>query len=60
MQNREKGLDEFAKNACAPVEHLFDNHQFCDPAWCWTKDIDDKCHRILISHLETNVSVKLS
>ena len=41
-QSREKSIDEFIKNIKAPVEHLFDCHEFCDASWCWTKSIDKK------------------
>ena len=33
-QNRDKTIDEFVKNANAPLEHLFNNHEYCSPDWC--------------------------
>ena len=35
-QNRHKTKEEFAKAAKAPLEHLFDNHEFCG-SWCQRK-----------------------
>ena len=32
-QNRKKTLDEMEKASQAPLEHLYDNHEFCG-AWC--------------------------
>jgi hypothetical protein len=33
-QNRGKHIDELVKNLQCVVEHLFDNHEFCDEKWC--------------------------
>ena len=33
-QNKAKTIDEFVKNANAPLEHLFGNHRYCDISWC--------------------------
>ena len=22
-----------------PIEHLFDNHTFCDKPWCWAREL---------------------
>ena len=46
-QNKTKHFDEFVANARAPIEHLFDNHVFCDPTWCWAKTINDKLHNAI-------------
>merc|ERR1711884_108251 len=52
-QNRMKSKEEFAKAAKAPLEHLFDNHEFCGK-WCTRKgkegqmndaDDDEKYYR---------------
>ena len=24
----------------SPVEHLFDNHIYCDKQWCWAKELE--------------------
>ena len=42
MQNREGDFDTFVRNALAPLEYLFNNHAFCDAAWCWAKEIEQK------------------
>ena len=34
IQNRGKTMDEFIKSAKAPLEHMFNDHTFCDPKWC--------------------------
>jgi len=34
-QNRGRPLLEFVANAQAPIEHLFNNHTWCNSAWCW-------------------------
>ena len=46
-QNKTKGLDTFINNANAALEHLFNNHTFCDSSWCWAKSIDDQLHEII-------------
>ena len=32
-----KTFEEMKKQANAPIEHLFDNHKFCDASWCYRK-----------------------
>ena len=39
---------EFHQNALAPVEHMFDNHIYCDSSWRWSKEVQGKVHRILM------------
>ena len=34
-------LSKFVKNAKAPIEHHFHNHQWCDASWCPFKEWDD-------------------
>ena len=34
-QNKDKSIEEFVTAAQAPLEHIFDNHQFCEPQWCF-------------------------
>ena len=38
--NGHKSLNEFKKAIKCIVEHLFDNHEYCDPQWCKRKRID--------------------
>ena len=33
-QNKGKSIEEFVKSSNAPLEHMFDNHVYCDPEWC--------------------------
>ena len=40
-QNRHLPLAEIVRKAKAPVEHIFNNHEWCNMEWCWAKDIDD-------------------
>jgi hypothetical protein len=42
MQNRTGDFKRFVANAVASVEHLFNEHSFCDAAWCWNKEISEK------------------
>ena len=46
-QNRSISFQYFRDNAFAPAEHLFDNHEFCDAAWCWSKDLMEKSHLLI-------------
>ena len=46
-QYRNGDFNYFVKNAMAPVEHLFDNHEFCDKSWCWAKELAYKTEEII-------------
>ena len=46
-QNQNGDLNKFVSNAIAPVEHLFNDHSFCDPAWYWSKDVEQNVEKIL-------------
>ena len=46
-QNRTKDLCQFVANARAPVEHLFNNHQWCNEQWCWAKGISVTHHGLI-------------
>ena len=35
IHNRNGDFSKFVSNAKAPVEHLFDNREFCDESWCF-------------------------
>ena len=38
-QNRNKPLDDFVKCARAPIEHLFNLHEWYNPEWCRVKSL---------------------
>jgi len=43
-----KPIDEFVTKAKqAPVEHLFNDHQWCHKDWCWAKGLDNKRHEMI-------------
>ena len=39
MQGRDQDFETFYNNRYAPLEHIFDNHAYCSPVWCWAKQI---------------------
>ena len=41
MQGRDQDFETFYNNRYAPLEHIFDNHAYCSPVWCWAKQIED-------------------
>ena len=48
-QNRTKPLSEFVANAKAPIEHLFNDHTWCDSSWCWSKQLIESKELIINS-----------
>ena len=40
-KNRTLPLCEFVNKARAPVEHLFNNHEWCDSEWCFAKALTE-------------------
>ena len=50
-QNRKKDFDTFVKNATTPMDHLFYEHSFCDPEWCWSNDIEIRAHKMRTSSI---------
>ena len=46
-QNRSRPLVEFVANAKAPIEHLFNDHSWCDASWCWSKELQEGTHKIV-------------
>ena len=46
-QNRNKPLAKLIANSKAPVEHLFNDHTWCDPSWCWAKEVSVKKDQIM-------------
>ena len=53
-QNRSLPLSEMIKKAKAPIEHLFNCHEWCDPEWCWAKQLDAKQHELTTMIMEHN------
>ena len=41
-ENPDITLEDFVRNARAPIEQPFHNHQWCDASWCPFKDWDEK------------------
>ena len=39
--------DEFRLKAKVPIEYLFNFHIWCDPEWCWAKELDDTIHKLM-------------
>jgi len=37
-----KPIDEMTKKSRAPVEHSFNCHEWCNPGWCWAKELENK------------------
>ena len=48
LQNRNGDFDKFVANAKAPVEHLFDNHEFCDESWCYAKELTCRTEQLVV------------
>ena len=53
-QNRNSPLEDMVRRAKAPVEHLFNCHEWCDEQWCWEKQLDSKQHEITTRIMELN------
>ena len=43
-KNRHLPLSDFVKKAHAPIEHLFNCHEWCDSEWCFAKSLTEKSH----------------
>jgi len=48
-KSRNLPLDVFVKNSKAPIEHLFNCHEWCDSEWSWAKAMTDKSHEATIT-----------
>ena len=48
-KNRHLPPEKFAAKAMAPIEHLFDCHEWCDPEWCYAKEIENRVDTLLTS-----------
>ena len=40
------------RKAKAPVEHMFNSHEWCDLEWCWAKQLDDKQLELTTAHMK--------
>ena len=58
LQNRNKDFNTFVRNAVAPIEHMFNDHSFCDTSWCPSKEMDEKVHNLLSSKICSEVRFK--
>ena len=47
-------LEEFCLKARAPVEHLFNCHEWCDSSWCWAKELSDKAFNDIMSKRDSD------
>ena len=47
-QNRTGDFKDFVSNAMVPVEHLFNEHSFCNPEWCYSKAIEQKVDEVIV------------
>ena len=55
LQNRNKDFNTFVRNAVAPIEHMFNDHSFCDSSWCPSKEMNEKVHKLLSRKLCSEV-----
>ena len=53
-KNKNLCLKEFAIHAKAPIEHLFNDHQWCHENWCWAKGLDKRTHEFICSVADKN------
>jgi hypothetical protein len=60
MQHRQGDLKKFVQNARAPIEHLFNEHAYCDASWCWAKDIEEKRSEIIHKRWKKEVNLSFS
>ena len=51
-KNRTLDLCEFVKKSRAPIEHLFNCHEWCDSEWCYAKCINENSHKTTLAQLE--------
>ena len=51
-RHRTDDFASFYANARAPVEHLFGNHSFYHPSWCWSREIDHRMIEVIQKSVE--------
>ena len=54
-KNRSLPMKDFVANAKAPVEHLFNDHQWCHEDWCWAKGLQNQAHKFICKIASTSV-----
>ena len=54
-EHRNNDFNTFVKNGIAPVEHRFNNHQFCDAIWCYAKHLEENLHRMICEKSKNKV-----
>ena len=54
-KNRNLPLGEFVNKANAPVEHLFNCHEWCDSEWCYAKALTEQTTERVIKVSRSNV-----
>ena len=42
----------------APVEHLFNVHEWCDQSWCWAKQLDEKQQELTTRIMEQRIDME--
>ena len=48
LKNNHLPLDQFHQKMRAPLEHLFNNHEWCDGDWCWEKELDSRTFDMIL------------
>ena len=43
-KNKNLPLSEFVQKSRAPIQHLFNCHEWCDSEWCYAKCLSDTSH----------------
>jgi len=43
-KNKHLPINEFVQKAHAPIEHLFNCHEWCDSEWCFAKALTEQSH----------------
>ena len=54
MTNRHKTLDEICVAAKAVIEHLFNNHEFCEKKWCHMKAYENELKDLQVKGIDTS------
>ena len=55
-KNRYLPPDEFVAKSMAPVEHIFDCHEWCDPEWYYNQETEDHIDNVITAKQETPVA----
>ena len=57
-KNRNLPLMEFVEKLHAPIDHIFNCHEWCDSEWCFDKCLTDKLHERTMD-TAVKVSIKI-